>query len=81
MTFAIVALVALATMVPILEGSATGDAAKIFNVHCFDFCKEKACNKIPISDDGRLYPCLNHCLNECWGEYDVKAATTPRGTQ
>lgn len=67
----IVALVALIAVILVLKGGATGDATKIFSTKCFDFCRDKMCNNISPKDPGKLYPCINECLNQCWMEYTV----------
>jgi len=67
----VVAIVALIAVIFVLKGGMTGNATKIFSTKCFDFCRDKMCNKINADDPGRLYPCLNDCLNQCWMEYTV----------
>lgn len=69
--FSVVAIVALIAVIFVLKGGMTGSATKIFSTKCFDFCRDKMCNKISPDDSGRLYPCLNDCLNQCWAEYTV----------
>ena len=62
---AIVALVAFSGLVLIYTGGLTGAATKTFYVDCFTMCRRVHCNEIPSTDESRVYPCINTCLNSC----------------